>query len=295
MKATTKPDFSRKWWTSQKPGDIKGAELEKALASAEKALSEEKKRSDRPSIEACLAALQDVESAVDRTIKKECDKKNHKDVITVLGKFAALIKNETSRLTNLQKAAAKDAASRDGAEEDEEDEGKLFDKDYLYKMCKMLKSTGKELRFGFGLNTKTPEASQLLLRRKGKPELLFKALKKTGNYPSRLITYGIALPDSQDGKTLVFKLADSAGEPPQIVKLGRRFLRSDKNLRFRKLKLILPNGQTIEDNEPDTDDDVQTTAEAARLSPEQRDAMWQELAEMEARLDALMAKHGITL
>ena len=256
MKASDKPVISKKWWTSEKPSDIKGAELEKALVNAEKALADANKKEEPAAIDACLAALKDVESAADKTIKKECDKKKHKDLISVLEKYAGLIKAETSRLEDLKKKAAKSAAAEaNGEEDDEEDEGKLFEPDYLHKMMKLLKSTGKELNFGFGLNSKNPAASKLVLARKGKPERLFKALKRTGEFSNRLLTCGTALPDPQDGKTLVFKLAESAGEPPQIQKLGRQFLRADKNLKFRKLKLILPGGQTLEDTEPDTEEE----------------------------------------
>ncbi|HJQ79295.1 MAG TPA: hypothetical protein VJ828_05035, partial [Lacipirellulaceae bacterium] len=195
-------------------------------------------------------------TTADKTIKKECDKKKHKDVIAVLEKYAGLIKSESSRLEDLKLKTAKSAAAEaNGEEEDEEDEGKLFEPDYLHKMLKLLRSTGKELNFGFGLNTKDPAASKLLLTRKGQPERLMKALKKTGDFSNRLIAYGTAIPDPQDGKTLVFKLSESAGEPPQIQKLGRQFLRSDKNLKFRKLRLILPGGQVLEDTEPDTEEE----------------------------------------
>jgi hypothetical protein len=156
-------------------------------------------------------------------------------------------------------------------------------------MMKLLKSTGKELNFGFGLDTKNPEASKLVITRKGKPERLFKALKKTGEFTNRLITYGTALPDPQDGKTLVFKLAESAGEPPQILKLGRRFLRADKALKFRKLKLILPGGQTFEDSEPDTEEE----GGQKRLTPEQKVDIRRRMADMERRLDELMASHRV--
>ena len=98
LKAASKPEISKKWWTSEKPGDIKGADLEKALASAEKALADEGKKGDASSVDSCLVALQELESAVDKTIKKECDKKKHKDVITVLEKYYASIKAESSRL-----------------------------------------------------------------------------------------------------------------------------------------------------------------------------------------------------
>ncbi len=236
--------------------------MEKALASAEKALGEEKKKSEPRSIDACLAALADVESAVDKTIKKECDKKKHKDLISVLEKFFPLIKAETSRLDELKKKAAKGSAAEANGEDEEEDEGKLFEPDYLQKMLKLVRS-GKELNFGFGLNTKDPAASKLVLARKGKPDKLFKALKQTGDFSNRLIAFGTAVPDSQDGKTLVFKLAENAGEPPQIQKLGRQFLRADKSLKFRKLKLVLPGGQTLDDNEPDTEEDGAAAAAQA--------------------------------
>jgi hypothetical protein len=265
MKASQKPELSKKWWSSEKPAEIKGAELEKALAEAEKAVVEAEKKGDPRSITSALTALAAVESAVEKTIKKECDKKKHKDVIAVLEKFYALLKAETSRLQALGQQAAAGPAAADSAEEDEEeeDESKLFDKDYLYKMLKLMRGSGKELRFGFGLNTNAPEASKLLLKRKGKPELLFKALKKTGEFSNRLLTYGYASADPSDGKTLVFRLEQGAGEPPQIIKLGRRYLRADKQLRFRKLKVVLPGGQTLEDTEPDTEDEEQQGQVAA--------------------------------
>ena len=62
MKANAKPELSKKWWTSEKPADIKGADLEKALASVEKALAEEKKKKgDGPAIEAAMTALGELE------------------------------------------------------------------------------------------------------------------------------------------------------------------------------------------------------------------------------------------
>jgi hypothetical protein len=281
MKATDRPQFSRKWWTTEKPADIKGADLEKALAAAERALAEEKKRSEQASIDACLVALKDVESAVEKTIKRECDRKKHKDAIAVLDKYASLVEADTRRLEKLlEKATSRlaeaptrrleklleKATSRDNVQdaEDEESDDKIFQPDHLYKMMKILRSTGKELNFGFGLDAKNPSASKLLLTRKGNPERLFKALKSTGDFSNRLLTYGKAMPDVQDGKTLVFKLAESAGEPPQIQKLGRQFLRADRNLKFRKLKLVLPGGQTLEDTEPDTEEAEAESRDAAR-------------------------------
>jgi hypothetical protein len=287
MKANAKPELSKKWWMSEKPADIKGADLEKALASTEKALAEEKKKKgDAPTILAAMTALEELQDAVDKTIKKECDKKKHKDLITVLEKYFPLIEDENGRLKKLLEEAGED---EDGEDEEESDD-KIFQKDYLYKMIKLLKSTGKELNFGFGLDTKNPEGSTLLLTRKGKPERLFKALKKSGDFTNRLITYGKAVPDPENGKVLVFKLAESAGEPPQVLKLGRRFLRGDKGLKFRKLKLILPGGQAFNDTEPDDEE----AGGGKRLSPKDKDDIRKRLAEMERRLDELMSQQRVT-
>jgi chemotaxis protein histidine kinase CheA len=250
MRATDRPQFSQRWWLAEKPADVEGDELANALAEVEDALANERRHHEAESIDACLHALQTVATAVDRTIK-QCDKKKHKNEIAVLKKFDDLVRTEKKRLQEAKKAL--DEAGDEQEDGDAEDESKLFDKDYLYKMLKLMRSSGKELRFGFGLNTNAPEASKLLLKRKGKPELLFKALKKTGEFSNRLLTYGYASADPSDGKTLVFRLEQGAGEPPQIIKLGRRYLRADKQLRFRKLKVVLPGGQTLEDTEPDTE------------------------------------------
>jgi len=251
MKASDKPQFSKKWWDSERPPELKAAELDKALPKAEKALAEQRRKDGDPrAIDECLSALEAVSTAAAKTIK-QCDKKQHKDLITVLRKYDDLVKEESSRLERLQEQIAKDEADGKEDEEDEVDEGKLFEKDYLYKMMKMLKSGGKQFNFGFGLNPRAPESSRLLLKRKGKPEALFKALKKTGEFNNRLLTYGVAQADPSDGKTLVFRLGKGANEPPRILKLGREFLRSDKGLKFRKLAIVLPGGKALQDTEPD--------------------------------------------
>ncbi len=270
MRLNTKPELSPKWWSAEKPAEIKGTELEKALQNAERALSDEKKKGDAASIEGCLSALEIVGKAVEKTINKECDPKKHKDAISVLKKFDDIIKAETKRLAEVQSKL-----SDENSEDEETNENKLFDKDYVCKMMQLMRSTGRELNFCFGLNTKTPADSQLLLCRKSKPEKLLRALKKTGEFNNRLLTYGTALPDSEDGQTLEFRLADSASEPPQILKLGREFLRSDKNLRFRKLKLVFPGGQTVEDME--ADDENTDTAAGQSSNAQAQDDLNQEL------------------
>jgi hypothetical protein len=136
-----------------------------------------------------------------------------------------------------------------------------------------------------------------VLARKGSPEKLFKLLKRTGDYSSRTLTYGFAAPDPEQKKTLVFRLEESAGEPPQIIKLARRFLRNDKSLYFRKLKIVMPGGQTVEDNEPDTEDESeQATAQPGsrpRATPEQKAEARRRFARIEQELRRMAAAQGI--
>jgi hypothetical protein len=120
-------------------------------------------------------------------------------------------------------------------------------------------------------------------------------LKKSGDYSNRLITCGMAKPDPQNGKVLIFQLTESAGEPPQILKLGRRFLRSDNNLKFRKLKLVLPGGREFEDQEPDPEDGEQVAAAGggSGLSPQQEEEIRRTLEAIDRRLDELLAEYQV--
>src|SRR5262249_18441700 len=159
-----KPQISKKWWTSEKPGDIKGQDLEKALAAAEKAVAEADKKKDADCVKAALASLNDLDAAVDKTIKKECDKKKHKDVIAVLDKFPGLIKGEVGRLDGLKKkvdeAQAESDGQAEGEQEGDEDEKGVLKEEYRDRMIKLLRS-GKEVNFCFGLNKQAPEQSKL--------------------------------------------------------------------------------------------------------------------------------------
>ena len=68
MKSSDKPEISKKWWTSEKPDDIKGVDLEKSLGKAEKALEDEDKKSDERTIDDCLKALKDLESSYEKVL-----------------------------------------------------------------------------------------------------------------------------------------------------------------------------------------------------------------------------------
>jgi len=241
MKSTDKPQLSEDWWDEARPEELKTSELDDLLPDVEEALADlSKNDDDADALDECLSLLKKVPPAAAKTAK-QCDKTKDKILIAVLGKFGAVVKEETSRLEKLKKELAKDQDDDDEDDEDEDD-NKLFDKDRLYKMVKMLKNGGKELKFGFGLNTNSPETSKLVLSRKGKPEKLFKALKKTGEFNNRTMTFGVAYADPNDANTLVFKLESGAKEPPRMVELCRDFLRSDHGLKFRKVSIVTADG-----------------------------------------------------
>ena len=239
MKSTDKPKLSEDWWDEVRPDDLKSCELDDLLPDVEEALDEQHKNDDDlDAIDECLSLLKNVPSAAAKAAKL-CDKQKDKVLIAVLGKFGAVAKDESSRLEKLKKQVEKQQAEEDeDDDEDDEDDNKLFDKEYLYKMVKLLKNGGKQLKFGFGLNTSAPEASRLVLSRKGKPEKLFKALKRTREFNNRTMTYGIAYADPSDANTLILKLESGAKEPPRMIESCREFLRSDHSLKFRKISVL---------------------------------------------------------
>ena len=66
MKSSDKPEISKKWFTSEKPADVEGKELIKALGSVEDLIAQADKRPDADSIRACLSGLAGLGSTVDK-------------------------------------------------------------------------------------------------------------------------------------------------------------------------------------------------------------------------------------
>jgi hypothetical protein len=235
MNASDDPEISKKWWSSEKPDDIKGKDLESALSTAAKALAVADKKGDSESIDKCLASLASLETAANKTIKKECDRKKHKEVIAVLAKYERLIGEEVKRLEEAKAALAKEGEAEN--EDEEEDEKGVFKPEYLARMIKQLRS-GSELNFCFGLDKSSPANSCLVLCSKRQPDRLYKMLKRKGEFSNRLMTYGSA---KGDGKVLEFRLADGAKEPSQIVKLAKEFLKGNRELKFKKVRVLSGN------------------------------------------------------
>lgn len=237
MKASDRPKLSAEWWEDKCPADLDREPLERALEGYEKSLRKlERSSDDEDLLKDVSKRLQLVERAVKKTLK-QCDRKLHRHVITVLRRFDDLIEDEEERLEQLRQDDSAGSAQGGGSED-----AKLFERDLLYKMVRTIKSGGRQLHFAFGLNANQPEASDLLLHPKLSEYRLYKVLKKSDRHPKRMMTFGTAELDEEDSATLVLRLAPNAEEPPRLEKQGRLYLRSDRKLKFTKLKLVRAGG-----------------------------------------------------
>src|SRR5258705_13986530 len=108
--AITKLELTRKWWITNRPKEVKGAELEKALTAIEQA-----EDGDRP------AALAAVSGAMARAVR-ELDKKEHKDLLKALDSLDALAESARKKAEAEAKAATQ-AKAKAGQKEKEDEEG----------------------------------------------------------------------------------------------------------------------------------------------------------------------------
>src|SRR5262245_3462779 len=104
MTTITKPAITKKWWKDEKPADIKGADLEKALASAEKSLADAKKSKDGKALKVAIEELTKLGDAIEKTQKKELDKNKHKDLIEALDDLNKLADDEKEELEGSQES-----------------------------------------------------------------------------------------------------------------------------------------------------------------------------------------------
>jgi hypothetical protein len=267
MKATDKPELSKKWWTKEKSADIKGKELEKALGECESALADAKKKEDDDTIQAALDSLDEVSDAVDKTVSKECDKKKHKDLITVLEKFDKLIGDKKKELEKAQEGLAKESNDKD-EEDGDEDAKTVFKPEYLSRMIKMLRG-GEILQFALGLDKQAPSQSCLVLCNKRKPERLHKMLKQKGEFSNRLITFGTA---KGEGKVLELTLSEDAKEPSQIVKTAKEFFKGHRDLKYRKIR-VLAGGEAFEEDMPEEEGAPATSSSSTASTGDLQDRL----------------------
>ncbi|MGL4512190.1 MAG: hypothetical protein ACRCT8_03810 [Lacipirellulaceae bacterium] len=272
--ATLKIDLSAKSWEKAKPGDVKGDKLSSALKSAEKALADEKKNGDAPSIEACLAAIQATSSAVDDAIKKECDAKKHKDLITALKKLQSDCESEVKRLKSDHEKAKKD----EEGDEDEDDEN-CSDDELLspkqFKVCikkAKLKGNAQDgVSFCLGVHKKAEECKLVFMKKKGFAKQTFKRLYGIAKDNPSLglqrpkMTYGSAFRDPVERDTLVLQITD--GAPTEIPGMARKLEKWRKKFKqdllpFKEISLRAPSGEPLAMT-PDPDEEEEGLLGAA--------------------------------
>ena len=261
VKTSSKPQFTKKWWLSARPTEIKGGDLEKALHRAEQALAAETKHGDPKAIDLCMKAVKGVAVAAVKSIK-ECDRKKHKDVIATLKKFDPLVKAEIQRL---EEAKSK-ATTKKGSEEEEPQGDGLLDPKYLEKCIRLLRK--RRLYFALCMPSNV-EAAKFVFARKKSPKFLFTTLNKLSKklklgLPKNRMTFGIAGPDKEDKATLVLQLDDEAKQPMGLIKRGKKFLKQNKDQfrPFRNIKLVV-NGKVVEDIPDSEEMDLDASSAAA--------------------------------
>jgi hypothetical protein len=267
-----KIELNRKWWNANRPKDVKGPELEKALAAVEQAGDDDR-----------AAALSAVPGAVAR-VSKGLDKKAQKDLLKSLEMLGAMAEAEAKKAATVAAAKAKtateakakaaleakarsasEAKARDaGAAEEEEEtpDAKLTDPAYLSKTIK--KAVRIPLLFAFAMGSK-PEGCALALHVRGNPrKLLQLATTRSGALKG---CFGRAQAAEDDPRTLTLSL-----EGPLVsglVRAMRKYFQLHGISQFRKIR-VLVDGQeaeteTAEDEMPP--DAARGSASAASAPP----------------------------
>jgi hypothetical protein len=248
-------ELTRKWWAANRPKDVKGPELERALATVEEAQDEDR-----------AAALAAVPAAIAK-VGKGLDKKAQKDLLKSLDSLSALAEAEAKKVATAAKAqtAAKakaDAATKAKAEPAADDEeetptDKLLDPDVVRNTLK--RAIRAPLVFGFALGSK-PEQCALALGVRGSPKNLLKLAKQRSGAAKGCCGQAQAAED--DPKTLTLSL-----DGPLVsgaARALRKYLQTHKITLFRKIR-VLVDGQEAETETSDEEtpgEPAAATAEA---------------------------------
>ncbi|MDC0935914.1 hypothetical protein OAS39_06485 [Pirellulales bacterium] len=284
--AAPKIDFKASSWDKAKPKDIKGTKLSAALKAVEKALADEKRKKDDPdTLTACLEAMEATSAAAQDSIKKECDAKKHKDVITALKKFDSNCAAEIKRLQDAVKAA--------GGDDDDGDvsDGDLFSQK-MFKDCikkaKLKSSTEDGVSFCLGVHKKAEDCKLVFMKKKKFAMQIFKRVVKVAKDQPELglkrpkMTYGAAYRDAESKETLVLHIVD--GAPTEIPGMARKIEKWRKKFKqdllpFKELSIRGPSGKPLEMTpDPDEDGENADTAQgAAQEAPAETQAETQEV------------------
>src|SRR3954471_23880382 len=142
----SKVELTKKWWNTNRPKDVKGAELERTLG-----MVEQTKDASR------VAALAALPGAIAK-VCKELDKKTDKELLKSLDALGALADAEKKKAEAALNAAIKAKAEVDEKNKANEDDGKdtpddkLFDPAFQLSMLK--RAIRVPLLFAFAIASK---------------------------------------------------------------------------------------------------------------------------------------------
>src|SRR5437870_4242854 len=108
--AISRIELTKKWWTTNRPKEVKGADLERALAAVEQAKDD---------------SLADALAAVPNAIIKatrELDKKIHKDLLKALDALAGMAEAQQKKAETELKASAQAKAKAEDNKTGDEDQ-----------------------------------------------------------------------------------------------------------------------------------------------------------------------------
>ncbi|MEN1679688.1 MAG: hypothetical protein AAGJ46_08845 [Planctomycetota bacterium] len=272
--AKIKLDLKPATWEKNRPAEVKGAKLATALKAVDKQSGAEKK-GDADAIKSLVESLQTASSAAADVIKKECDKKKHKDLITALKGLSSTVEDEVKRLNKAIEAAAADAGDDEGEVSDDELFGlKLFKE--CIKKAKLKNNTEDGISFCLAVHKTAEESKLVFVKKKKFSSQIFKQVVKVAKAKPQLglkrpkMTYGAAYRDPKATDTLVLHIVD--GAPTDIPGMVRKLEKWRKRFKqdllpFKELSIRTPAGKPMEVT-PDPDEDAQTATAGATASTE---------------------------
>jgi hypothetical protein len=253
--AIPKVELTKKWWITSRPKDVKGVELEKALAAVEQA--------DDGHLAAALAAV----SGAIAKAAKELDKKEDKDLLKALDSLDALADAAKKKAEAEAKAAAQAKTKEDAkakeeepeSEDEEDDEHTPEDKFFepAFQLTTLRRGLRAPIIFAFAMGAK-PEQSLLAVHVRGNPKNLLRIAKtRSGALKG---CFGHAQAAEDDPKTLTLSL-----DCPLIGGLARsvrKYFQLNKITVFRKIRVVVDGKEAESDTGEEAPPEVQAQAAA---------------------------------
>jgi hypothetical protein len=260
----SKVELTRKWWALNRPKEIKGTELEKALAAVEQAKG--------PALAAALEAVPDAVTKVCKSL----DKKTQKDLLKnleILRRMAEDASQKALGEVKAQATAQAKAESKTKAEpgpdstpdkaDEETPADKLFDPATLRQTIRL--ALRRALIFAFALAAK-PEQCALGVSPRGNPRQLARLAKERSG--ATKLCWGQVQADENDLTILTISLES----PPVagLARIMRNYFQAAHITTFKKFRVLLEGKELESDGggeAPPPGEKPETTRDAPVAAP----------------------------